>query len=356
MPINDPYLQFVQDVKQQILQSRYHAARLVNKELLLLYYNIGKMLHEKIKQAKWGDKALQNISAQLQKELPGLRGFSAQNLKKMRLMYERYAPLVANEMKASSTGTIGSAVSNQVHSGSFITLFFQLGFSHLFLLAVSVKEEKELLFYMQQSVQNHWSYRMLQHHIESNLYRQKGRLSNNFTTTLPEHLAAHALDAFRDEYLLDFININPGDDERVLEREIVNTIKHFILSLGTGFSFIGNQYRLVVDEEEFFADLLFFNRNLQCLVAVELKKGKFKPEYAGKLNFYLNVLDEQEKLPHENSSIGIILCKEKSSKVVEYAFKTIDKAMGVATYKTSKQVPEQFKKILPDAQALKKLL
>lgn len=291
-------------------------------------------------------------------------------------MYERYAPLVANEKKASSTDPIGSAVSNQlpvtkkagakvskgstvpnqVHSGSFITLFFQLGFSHLFLLAVSVKEEKELLFYMQQAVQNHWSYRMLQHHIESNLYQQKGRLSNNFTNTLPEHLAAHALDAFRDEYLLDFINIEPGDDERVLEREIVNNIKHFILSLGTGFSFIGNQYRLVVDEEEFFADLLFFNRNLQCLVAVELKKGKFKPEYAGKLNFYLNVLDEQEKLPHENSSIGIILCKEKSSKVVEYAFKTIDKAMGVATYKTSKQVPAQFKKILPDAQALKKLL
>jgi predicted nuclease of restriction endonuclease-like (RecB) superfamily len=144
----------------------------------------------------------------------------------------------------------------------------------------------ERIFYMQQATQHHWSFRLLQHHIESDLYHQKGKLPNNFEATMPQQLAAHALDAFKDEYLLDFININPEDDERVLEEEIVNNIKHFILSLGTGFSFIGNQHRLVVDEEEFFTDLLFFNRNLQCLVAIELKKGKFKPEYAGKLNFY----------------------------------------------------------------------
>jgi predicted nuclease of restriction endonuclease-like (RecB) superfamily len=209
---------------------------------------------------------------------------------------------------------------------------------------------------LEQAVAHHWTVNLLQHYIDSMLYRSKGKLLNNFTNTLPQKLAATAIEALKDEYLLDFININPDDNERVLESAIVNNIRHFILSLGTGFSFMGNQYRLVVDEDEFFIDLLFYNRQLQCLVAIELKKGKFKPEYAGQLNFYLNLLDDQIKLPHENTSIGIVLCREKNNKVVEYAFKTMDKAMGVATYKTSKQLPTQFKKVLPGAAELKKLL
>ena len=357
MPANNTYLQFVQEIKQQILESRYQAARLVNKELLLLYYNIGKMLNQKIRQAKWGDKVLQSISADLQKELPGLRGFSFRNLKNMRKFFEVYASLsigqtVSAQLQPSKKGQTVSALNDDI---SIQTLFFSLSFSH-HLLIIGLKSSDERLFYMRQAAQHQWSFRLLQHHIESDFYHQKGKLPNNFKTTLPQKLAAHAIDAFKDEYLLDFININPEDDERVLEQEIVNNIKHFILSLGTGFSFIGNQHRLVVDEEEFFTDLLFFNRNLQCLVAIELKKGKFKPEYAGKLNFYLNALDELEKLPIENSSIGIILCREKNNKVVEYSFKAMNKSMGVATYKTSRQLPAQFKKVLPNAEALKSLL
>ncbi len=367
MPANKTYLQFVQDIKQQILQSRYQAARLVNRELLLLYYSVGKGLSQKIAAAKWGSKVLENISADLQKELPGLRGFSVQNLKKMRIVYEFFGSLleppigstVSNQSVIEPGKKIrskSSTVSNQIINPEVTELFFQLGFSHLFLLAISAKNTQELLFYMQQAVQHRWSFRLLQHHIQSKFYHQKGKLPNNFEKTLPKKLAATAMDSFKDEYLLDFININPDDDERVLESEIINNIKHFILSLGTGFTFIGNQHRLVVDDDEFFTDLLFFNRRLQCLVAFELKKGKFKPDHAGKLNFYLNVLDEQVKLPHENSSIGIILCREKNNKVVEYAFKSIDKAMGVATYKTSSQLPAKYKKILPDAESLKKLL
>lgn len=357
MEANKTYIQFVQEVKQQILQSRFQAAKLVNKEMLLLYYNIGKMLHQKIEQAKWGDKVLQNISADLQKELPGLKGFSFRNLKNMRAFFEAYASLQIGQMLSAQlqTDKKGQTLSASNDDITVQNLFLSLSFSH-HLLIVALKSPEERLFYMQQSVKNHWSFRLLQHHIESDLYHQKGKLPNNFKATLSQTLAAHALDAFKDEYLLDFININPEDDERMLEQEIVNNIKHFILSLGTGFSFIGNQHRLVVDEDEFFTDLLFFNRNLQCLVAIELKRGKFKPEYAGKLNFYLNALDEQEKLPQENNSIGIILCKEKSNKVVEYAFKSIDKSMGVATYKTSRQLPAQFKKVLPNADDLKKLL
>ena len=273
MPANNIYIKFIQEVKQQILQSRYQAAKLVNRELLLLYYNIGKMLHQKIEQAKWGDKVLQNISAVLQKELPGLKGFSFRNLKNMRKFFEAYASLpfgqtLSAQIKPAIKGQTASASNDDL---AIQDLFFSLSFSH-HLLIISLKSSDERLFYMQQPTQNHWSFRLLQYHMESDLYNQRGKLPNNFKATLPHKLAAHALDAFKDEYLLDFININPEDDERVLEQEIVNNIKHFILSLGTRFSFIGNQHRLVVDEEEFFTDLLFFNRNLQCLVAIELKK------------------------------------------------------------------------------------
>jgi predicted nuclease of restriction endonuclease-like (RecB) superfamily len=361
MSNNKTYLQFVQEVKQQILQSRLQAARLVNRELLLLYYHIGKMIAEKVEEERWGSAVIDSLSRDIQQELPGIRGFSSKNLRNMRLFFEAYYPgeiwqSATAKIKPEATGPNWQLATAEINKGLANEVFTALSFTHHILLLNKCKDLEERSFYIQLSVAHHWTVTLLQHHIDSDLYRQKGKLPNNFNRTLPQALAGHALDAFKDEYLLDFINISPDGDERVLETEIVNNIKHFILSLGTGFSFMGNQFRLVVEEEEFFCDLLFFNRQLQCLVAIELKKGKFKPEYAGQLNFYLNVLDEQVKLPHENNSIGIILCKEKTNKVVEYAFKSMDKAMGVATYKTSKQLPVQYKKILPGVEELKKLL
>jgi hypothetical protein len=165
-----------------------------------------------------------------------------------------------------------------------------------------------------------------------------------------------ALEVFQDNYLMDFISTSDTEDERVFEEKVVADIKNFILRLGNGFCFIGNQFRLEVGGEEFFVDLLFFNRHLKSLVAFELKRGKFKPEYAGKLNFYLNVLDEKIKLQHENASVGIVLCKEKNNTIVEFAVKTIDKAMGVATYRTTKEMPQEMRGILPDTAELAKLL
>lgn len=202
-------------------------------------------------------------------------------------------------------------------------------------------------------------YRALQYHLKSNLFTKQGELSNNFKTTITAiDLQRKAMQSFKDEYLLDFINIEDPDelDERLLENEIVLHIKKFIMALGSDFSFLGNQYRLEVDEKEFFIDLLFFNRRIQCLVAIDLKRSEFKPEYAGKLNFYLSALDEYIKLPHENPSIGIILCKSQSQKIVEFAFRDTNKPMGVATYQLATQLPEQYRDVLPDAETLKKLL
>jgi predicted nuclease of restriction endonuclease-like (RecB) superfamily len=237
--------------------------------------------------------------------------------------------------------------------------FLSIGFTHHSEIISRVKPLEERLFYVEQCAQSFWSVEKLRYNIKSNLYAQLGAITNNFAKTIAEiDFRGKALRSFKDEYLLDFINIEDPDeeDERVIENRIVLNIKKFIMALGADFTFIGNQHRLVVDEKEFFVDLLFFNRQLQSLVAIDLKRTNFKPEYVGKMNFYLSALDEYEKKPHENSSIGIILCKEKSGKIVEFAFRDTSKPMGVATYRTTKELPPEYKGILPDVEKLKELM
>ncbi len=245
---------------------------------------------------------------------------------------------------------IGPLVTTQLE------VFWSISFTHHILLLNRCKNAEERVFYIEHSATQFWSVAVMEHQIDADLFKKQGKLPNNFDGTLSESLKPSALKVFKDEYLLDFIAGGELDDERQIEQQVVLNIRNFILQMGKGFCFIGNQYRLEVDGDEFFIDLLFFNRHLQCLVAFELKKGKFKPADAGQLNFYLNVLDEKVKLQQENSSIGIVLCKEKNNTVVEFAIKSFDKAMGVATYKTSKQTPVQIKGILPDTDELGELL
>jgi predicted nuclease of restriction endonuclease-like (RecB) superfamily len=255
-------------------------------------------------------------------------------------------------------GMPDSETINILESPEFIDKFLSISFTHHVLILGKINSWNELFFYISKTLENQWAVSVLQHQIASDLFAKQGKLLNNFSERLPDKVYPHALQAFKDEYLLDFLNIQTEDeqDERVFETEIVRNIKQFILSIGKEFTFMGNQYRLLVNGDEFFIDLLFYHRGLQCMIAFELKTGKFKPEYAGKLNFYLNALDEYVKLPHENTSIGIILCKEKNDTVVEFAFKTIDKPMGVATYKFTTELPEKYKKYLPNSEDLRKLL
>ena len=365
MKIDRSYKDLIMSIKQQIVQSRYVAARLANREQLMLYFKTGLMISEKIKAQKWGAKVLDQISADLQRELPGLKGFSPGNLKKIRLFAEAYAPhlvigsTASNQIGLTGSGdgfSISSTPSNQIENKAFYEVFTGISFSHHFAIITKIKGWEARIFYIQSAAANFWSLTVLEHHIENDLYTKEGKLPNNFDDTLAENLKPSALRVFKDEYLLDFIAGEELDNERHIEQQVVLNIRNFILQMGKGFCFIGNQYRLEVDGDEFFIDLLFFNRHLQCLVAFELKKGKFKPADAGQLNFYLNVLDEKIKLQQENSSIGIVLCKEKNNTVVEFAIKSFDKAMGVAIYKTSKQTPLQMKGILPNTEELGKLL
>lgn len=336
------YKEFVQDLKQNIVRSRYIAARLANQEQLKLYFKIGQMLSEKINAENWGAKVIGQLSIDLQQALPGLKGFSTRNLNNMRQFYETY-----------KTFLIVQSVTAQLEKS-----FYSISFTHHILIINRCSNPEMQLFYIDQSAEQFWSVRELEHQINANLFKHQGNMPHNFNKTLLENIKSKALEVFKDEYLIDFVNINEDDDEGILENEIVNNIRKFIMSMGKGYSFIGNQYKLEVNNNEFFVDLLFYNRHLQCLVAIELKRKKFKPEYAGQLNFYLNVLDDKVKLPHENPSIGIVLCKQKDNTVVDYAIKSIDKAMSVGTYTHyhAHSIPENMKEFLPDAEALGKML
>lgn len=384
------YNQAIQAIKSAILQSRYRAATLVNREMLSLYFGIGKFISDNSRNNFWGTNALETISASLQQELPGLRGFSITNLKNMRNFYEAWSPVLNDQSELKNynkkfVDTFKITENEQIENRQSVTdeidihllernrqsvtgvlkdiqwnNFLSIGFTHHNEIMVKTKTLEERLFYIEKCATEFWSVRTLQYHLKENLFAKRGELPNNFQTTISDiDLRRKALFSFKDEYLLDYINIESPDDEwdeRVLENEIVTNIKNFIMSLGNDFSFIGNQYRLIIEEQEYFIDLLFFNRQLQCLVAIELKRGAFKPEYLGKLNFYLSALDDLVRLPHENRSIGIILCKSQKQSIVEYAFRDMSKPMGVSTYKFSSELPEQFRNILPDADELKQLL
>ncbi len=361
----DNYISMLQDIKAVIIRSRYHLAKMANKEMLNLYFKVGAKISEKVAEEKWGSNTLEKLSDDLQREMNGLRGFSATNLKRMRQVYESYSSLI---YYIDGTYRISPLLTDELQNGfspisplstdQFTEYFFQLSFTAHYEIITKCKNLNQRVFYILKAVSEIWTVDMLKHQMNGNLFENQASLPTNFDKVLTESQQQKAIRTFRDNYLLDFVRIDDADsdNERVLEKEIVRNIKQFILSLGTDFAFIGNQYRLIVDDEEYYIDLLFFNRALQALVAFELKAGKFKPEYLGKMNFYLSALDEYIKKEYENPSIGIILCKEKNNKTVEFAFRDFNKAMGVATYQTTTTLPEKYKNVLPSAEALKQLL
>jgi len=289
----------------------------------------------------------------------------------MRIFYESWCsmfenrPLSADDLQSSiiPVGDKGHIeirpLTTDELSPETLEAFLAVGFTNHYEILAQKKDVEQRLFYIVNCATGFWNGDKLKYYMKDDLFGKRGNMPNNFAKTIANvDLRSKALRSFKDEYLLDFVNIEDPDetDERVIEQQIVHNIKNFIMALGSDFSFMGNQYRLVVSEKEYFIDLLFFNRRLQALIAIELKRGEFKPEYAGKLNFYLSALDEYVKLPHENPSIGIILCKDRDSKTVEFAFRDINKPMGVATYRTSSELPKEYQGILPEPEELRKLM
>lgn len=371
------YTEAVRAIKDAILQSRYRAARNVNREALSLDYYIGKYISEHSR-GQWGTGALAIIARQLQQELPGLRGFSETSMKKMRSFYEAWCEvfencsLTSNEIRPLSTDELENlpliSDNEQLIIRPLITdeltedqlkCFLSVPFTLHYEIAIKAKDVAERLYYIERAAKEFWSVEKLQYNLREDLYHKQASMPNNFARTItPEEQQRRALQAFRNEYLLDFLTIDDPDayDEKRVEDAIVHNIRKFIMALGGEFSFMGNQYRLVVDEKEYFIDLLFYHRRLQSLVAIELKYGDFKPEYVGKLNFYLSALDDMVRLPNENLSIGVILCRGKSAKTVEYALRDTTKPMGVATYKAANELPAEYSQALQAIEHLKELI
>ena len=377
--MDEKYLIAVETIKSAILRSQSRAARYTNAEMLSLYYSIGGYVSDNSRKGTWGTGAIEEISNRLRAELPGLRGFSPENIKLMRRFYEEWhtylQPLkenaidynsvaVATEIKKPKENLLSHI--DQINSTFHFSTedFTAISFSHHIEILHKTKNLDERLFYIHECSIGKWSKTLLRTKLKEDLYNHKGTLSNNFSKTITnDSQYLKAIRMFKDEYFLDFINAeeldlsDPEDlDEKVLEKEIVNNIRSFIQCLGSGFCFVGNQHCIEVGGEEYYADLLFFHRDLKALVVIELKKGKFKPAYLGQLNFYLSALDEKERREGENPSIGILLCKEANKSVVELAIRDYTNPLGVATYRRAEDLPKNYEVFSPILEEVPKLL
>ena len=371
--LSTQYNDAVKQIKTAILQSQAKALKGVNQEQLALYYGIGRFISQNSRAGFWGKDAIDTISRQLSTEVPGLRGFSPRNLRNMRMFYEEWKCLDTNLADASAKLDLGNKSADESANLDSckslapleiadipIVAFFSIGFSHHTLILSKTKTLEERRYYIQLCSDLQLSYDALERKIAEDAYHNQGNMPNNFGMTIPDYKRAfQAIQMFKDEYLLDYINVEQlGErdediDERVIENEIVHNVKNFIMTFGRGFSYIGNQVHYDKLGHDHWVDLLFFNRILKSLVVIELKKGSFKPAYLGQLAAYLRVLDDEERIEGENPSVGIVLCKDADRAYVEYVLQDYTKPMGVATYKSSQ---ERLRELLPDEEEIKKLL
>ena len=331
--LENEFTNFVKEIKSKILSSQYEALKAVNKELINLYWDIGKDIVEKQEKFGWGKAIVQNLSNELQKEYIGIKGFSERNLWNMRNFYLEYKD-----------------------NSKLQTLSAQIGWSHNIAIFQQCKDNLEREFYIKMVIKFGWTYRVLEHQIENQSYEKFLLNQTNFDNTIVEKYKDQAVLAVKDEYNFDFLSLSEKYDEKELELGLINRIREFLAQMGTDFTFVGNQYRLEIDDEEYFIDLLLYHRRLKSLIAIELKIGKFKPEYAGKMNFYLSALNDKVKLEDENPSIGIIICKDKKRTTVEYALKDSNQSIGVATYKLTETLPKEYKNLLPTSEDISKRL
>ncbi len=330
--ISKKYLLFLQDIKNKITNARVRAYKSLNKELIKLYWDIGKSIVAQQEKYGWGKNVVEKLSNDLRKEFSGIKGYSAQNLWYMRQFYLEYKEYPNLQQ-----------------------LVGEIPWGQNLIILSRVKNIKDREFYIKGTIQFGWSRDVLIHQIEAEAHKQAKAIKlHNFPKTLPAHLSEQADLAMKDTYTLDFLDVAKPLLEKDLERKLLDNLKKFLTELGLGFCFIGNQYKIALNDKEYFIDLLFYHRFLRCLVAIDLKIGEFKPEYAGKMNFYLNLLDEKVKLPEENPSIGIIICKDRDRLEVEYALKGINKPIGVSKYRIIRKLPSKLKNKLPTEKDIEK--
>ena len=369
-------------LKSAILQSQTRAVKAVNQEQLALYYGIGRYISANTRNKNWGGGMIKSISQRLRNELPGLRGFGETNLKNMRAFYEAWRNIEVNssvvtdeleQLPSANEETDLQADGKEedtirqlqlTNLGAFpIVPFLSISFTHHITILTLAKDRGERLFYIQYAADNKVNVEELGSVITKDLYHHQGQIPSNFLATIPDYKQAYrAIQMFKDEYLLDFINVEELGmheeeiDERVIEQSIVHNIKNFIMTFGRGFTFNGSQVHFDKLGHDHWIDLLFYNRDLRRLVVFELKKGRFKTAYLAQLSTYLRILNDDDRREGEEPPIGIILCKSADKAYVEYIMQDFRQPMGVATYKTADEMDAELMKVLPSKEQLEKLL
>ena len=329
--LSPEYLNFKNEITARIRSAQYEALKAVNKEMITLYWEVGKRITEQQTALGWGKSVVENLSRDIQKEFPGIQGFGVRNMWDMARFYAEY------------------------QSNEFLQpLVAEISWSKHIVILTKCKETQQRQFYILATKKYGWTKDVLINKIEAKTYENYLLGQSNFDITLPDNIKNQAILALKDEYTFDLVGLAEEHSEYELEQAIIKNIRAFLMEFGTDFSFIGNQYRLEVDGKEYFIDLLLYNRRLQAMIAIELKIGEFQPEYKGKMEFYLNILNDTVKLPHENPAIGIIICKSKSRMIVEYALKSSNMPIGVATFSLSSELPEAYKKLLPTSEEIAK--
>jgi predicted nuclease of restriction endonuclease-like (RecB) superfamily len=347
------YRQFISELKARVLSARISAARAVNRDVILLYWDIGRGIVEKQELLGWGKSLVETVAKDLQQAFPASKGFSPDNLWRMRQMYLAY----------SSREFLGQAVPEKAHAageitkgtrGAILDMLAAVPWGQNLLILKKIHAPAARLYYLRATAQFGWTRNVLLNQIKAAAYERAvtEKKAHNFPVVLPECLADQAEETLKSSYCLEFLGIRREVKERELEDRLIERLRDFILELGYGFCFIGRQYRLALGQKEYFIDLLFYHRFLKTLVAFELKVGPFEPEYAGKMDFYLNLLNDKERAPDDNPSIGIILCAEKDDVEVEYALRTKRNPIGVAVYRLQSELPGNLKGKLPTARQL----
>ena len=327
--ITAEYKSFLKEIKDRIYKAQYDALKAVNKELINLYWDIGRSIVAKQDELGWGKAIVETLAKDLQKEFPGMQGFSSANLWRMRNFHLTYC---SNEKLAP--------------------MVREISWTKNVIIMERCKDDIRREFYIRTTMKFGWTKDVLINQLEAGAFERYMTNQTNFDKAVPRKYRHQAKLAVKDEYSFDFLELGEEHSEKELERALLENVRKFLIEMGGYFTFVGNQYRMEIDGQEFFIDLMLYHRQLRCLVAIELKVGAFKPEYAGKMQFYLSALNDIAKLPDENPSIGIILCKDKSRTIVEYALKDTKKPIGVATYKMTGKLPRELKKYLPSPEEM----
>jgi predicted nuclease of restriction endonuclease-like (RecB) superfamily len=326
------YGAFLEELKNRIRAAQIKASVVVNLEMIRLYWDIGKGIVERQQKEKWGNAVVEKLAGDLRKEFPGTDGFSARNIWRMRAFY-----------LAWNGAEVGNKARAEGESEFLPQVVAEIPWGHNMVLIEKIKDGKERVWYAEQTVTNGWSRALLEHWIESDLYTRQGKAITNFKNALPKPQSDLAEQIIKDPYKFEFLTLRREAEEKELEEGLLEHIRKFLIELGAGFAFVGQQYKITVDNEDFYLDLLFYHLKLRCFVVLELKAQKFKPEFAGKMNFYLSAVDDLLRQPGDKPTIGIILCKERNRIFAEYALRDLAKPIGIARYLTKliEELPSQ---------------